>query len=170
MFAQIQIWNFTLSPVLVLVTLVVGGSAGFIRGCSSMSGGFITRGFVWYFSEVTRNLKQSGGGVVEWEQGGGGLVWWEWIRDGGGGEIWVMQFCSCACASVSVCDYGGQERFRSVGAENLSSLSSSSSFSFCHRARRTATAICAISQLTGFKKNSASLILRKEEKRGEMEG
>lgn len=80
-----------------------------------------------------------------------------------------MQFCSCACASVSVCDYGGQERFRSVGAENLSSLSSSS-FSFCHRARRKATAICAISQLTGSQKNSDSLILRKEEKRGKMEG
>lgn len=102
------------------------------------------------FSEVTRILKQSGGGVVE-----GGSYDESGLEMEGGG-LWVMQYCSCACASVSVCDYGGQERFRSVGAENLSSLSSSS-FSFCHQARRKATAICAISQLTGSQKTLTAL-------------
>ncbi len=56
---------------------------------------------MWLFSEVTRILKQSGGGVVEWEQGWrGGLVWWEWIRDGGrGGYGW----CSFAAVRVLLC-------------------------------------------------------------------
>ncbi len=61
------------------------------------------------FSEVTRILKQSGGGVVEWEQGWrGGSYDESGLEMEVGGDM-VMQFCSCACASVSVCDYGGRK-------------------------------------------------------------
>lgn len=81
-----------------------------------------SRGLVWLFSEVTRILKQSGGGVVEWERGWG-LVWWEWIRDGGWEGVWVMQFCSCACASVSVCDYRGCRKGSEVLEQKISLLS-----------------------------------------------
>lgn len=58
---------------------------------------------MWLFSEVTRILKQSGGGVVEWEQGWRGGSYDESgleMEVGGGMGDAVLQLCVCFCVCV----------------------------------------------------------------------
>lgn len=58
---------------------------------------------MWLFSEVTRILKQSGGGVVEWEQGWrGGSYDESGLEMEVGGDMGdaVLQLCVCFCVCV----------------------------------------------------------------------
>ena len=83
--------------------------------------------------------------------------------DGGVGGVGiegyvVMQLCACACVSVCVNKEGrkGSEVLeRKIALPTFPLLFSLTPFLFpslCHWARRKATAICAISQLTGSQK------------------
>lgn len=51
-------------------------------------------------------------------------VWVGGLYDESGLEMgWGVQFCSCACASVSVCDYGGCRKGSEVLEQKISLLS-----------------------------------------------
>lgn len=83
--------------------------------------------FASLFSEVTRILKQSGGGVVEWEQGwaivvGGGLYDESGLEMGEGGELRAVQFCSCACACLWLFGEEGGRKGSEVLEQKISPL------------------------------------------------